>query len=113
MWDVLLYLAAATVAGCVISAVSALAWGPGATRELSRRLTNLDNRLTDVDDRITSEVKKRAQVASVESRRERRTDAELTEEALAGLGEAQSTTAPAAGGRVRVSGVFPAPRSVK
>ena len=110
-WEVFAYLGAATVAGTIISAVAALVWGPGATRELTRQLINLDNRVGDLDQRITSEVKKRAGEAGRESRRERRTDTELTAEALSALGDPYA--APEVGtGRVRAGGVFPAPRVV-
>lgn len=109
MWEVAAYLGFAAVAGALISSISALVWGPGATRSLGRRLKIAENRIEDVDDRITSEVKKRANVASRESRNANRTDAELTTEALSTLGDPYA--APEVGtGRVRPGGVFPAPR---
>lgn len=109
MWEVAAYLGFAAVAGALISSISALVWGPGATRSLGRRLKIVENRIEDVDDRITTEVKKRANVASRESRTANRTDAELTAEALKAL-EDPFAPPEAGGGRVRQGGTFPAPR---
>lgn len=108
IWEVFAYLAAATVAGCLIAAVSGLVWGPGATRELSRRLENMENRLGDVDDRITSEVKKRAGEAGRAARKDARTDADVVADAHQTLADPYAAPSVASG-RVRASGVFPIP----
>ena len=111
-WLVVGYAALGALSALFGCALGALAWGPGVVPGLARRITNTENRVEDIDKRITGEVKKRAQVASVESRSERRTDAELTADAAEILrgGESPSDSVT---GRVRTTGVFPAPRSVR
>ncbi len=93
-WEILLASALSLIAGyaCALLGVA------GVTRRIMKRMDQLETDIDHVDMKVSRETKRRAGIASAESRADERTDKQLQKEASEILAKDNAKKVPVAGG---------------